>query len=129
MDVAVRVGGTTVAVLVGMRVAVAAGAVGVGAEVCVGGGVREGNGLGGGRVGNGVKVGKSKSNSDVGVGPPSRVGNTPGLGTGVEGLCPESRRNVMEHRQQNTRRNKAGIRILATCPCWLYAFRNVERRD
>jgi len=80
--VAVAVGGTRVAVIVGSGVRVAVGAGRVGVSVPVGAGVRVGNGVGmkDVDVGNGVNVGKSKLNNGVGLTPvPSLVG-TPGLG-------------------------------------------------
>jgi len=130
--VTVAVGGGFVAVGIGdavalgidVPVAVGRDRVGVcGASVPVGEAVRVGNAVGTKlvRVGNGVNVGKSKLNNGVGVacGPsvPS-VGKTLGLGRALEGSRDRNRGIRTEQRQQNASTNRAGIRILTTCPCW-----------
>ena len=112
------VGDATVAVAVGRAVAVAAaGDVCVGTGLSVGRGVSEGNGVANGRVGNGVNVGKSKSNNAVGVAWISPVGKIFGLGTAVGALREVRELTRMGQRQHGTSRTRAGRRILPSGPC------------
>jgi hypothetical protein len=106
-----------VAVAEGIEVAVAVGAMDVAVSVKVSEGVRVGNALGKGSVGNGVEVGKSNSNKAVGVASvPEVVGKILGLGTTFEGFREGSKASGMEQRQQNATSNKPGITILPACP-------------
>lgn len=114
--------GTTVSVAVGTTW------VAVSVIVAVGGrGVKVGNGVGGTSVGNGVNVTGPKLNKGVGVAPPPWLGRTTGLGVIAEELRGESKLIVTEQRKQSTSKNKPGITILPTHPCWLYVFISVER--
>ena len=101
------------AVRVGSAVPVAVGAVCVGRAVPVGGEVSVGSAVEKGCVGNGVKVGKSKSNRSVGVDPPSWLGSITGLETAVEAapLPQEGKLTSTGQRQQNgsTNRNTRSI--------------------
>ena len=107
-------------VTVGSAVPVDVGWVRVGAGVPVGGEVSVGSAVAKGCVGNGVKVGKSKSNRGVGVAPPSWLGKSTGLGTAVEAspLPSEGRLTSTGQRQQNGSINRNTRRILPVCPCW-----------
>ena len=110
--------------MVGSRVRVPVGATGVDVGLPVGEDVRVGNGVGTENVsvGKGVKVGKSKSNKEVGVGcVPAVVGKIPGLAMGVKSpRCPKRTRLIgTRQRQQNTNTNSIAKRILPVCPCWL----------
>jgi len=125
--VAVAVGGGFVAVgtgdadavALGIDVPVAVGTNPVGVRVPVGEAVRVGNAVGtkAVRVGNGVNV--EKLNKGVGVACVPSVGKTLGLGGTLEGLREGNKGIKTEQRQQNPSRNRAGIRTLTTCPCWL----------
>ena len=117
--------GTGEAVALGIDVPVVVGTRRVAVWVPVGGvgeAVRGGNAVGTKLVpvGNGVNVGKSKLNKGVGVtcdpAVPS-VRKTVGLGRALEGLRDNNGIRT-EQRQQNASTNRAGIRILTTCPCW-----------
>ena len=66
-----------------------------------------------------MKVGKSKSNSPVGVTGVLDVGKISGLGCAVAGLPRRDSATGTEQRQQTRKNSKAGIRILIACGCWL----------
>jgi hypothetical protein len=124
MFVAVALGGGFVAVgmgdavAVGIDVEVVVGANGVEVGIPVGEGVSVGKAVGTNdvRVENGVNV--AKLNKEVGVTCVPSVGKTSGLGSASEGSRDGSKEIGTTQRQQITRSNKAGIRILMTCPCW-----------
>jgi hypothetical protein len=120
--VAVAVGiGDAVALGIDVPVAVGTNRVGVWVPVPVGEGVRVGKAVGTKdvRVGNGVNVEKSKPNKGVAVTWVPSVGKTVGLGSTLEGLRDGNKGIRTEQRQQNASRNRAGIRTLMICPCWL----------
>jgi hypothetical protein len=107
-----------VTVAVGIDVTVAVGRMGVAVWVSVGADVKVGNAVGGGSVGKGVNVGKSKSNKAVGVATVP-LGKMIGLGVILEALRDGNKGIRREQRQQNTDKNKTGKSILPSCPCWL----------
>ena len=80
--------------------------------------VRLGKGVEEGEVGNGANVTVPKLNKGVGVAPIPSLGNTMGLGNGLEGLRDGSKLTTAEHRQQNASKINPGKRTLPTCPCW-----------
>ena len=134
--VAVAVGGGFVAVGTGDDVAVGIGeavALGIAVPVAVWVPVAEGVGVGNDvgtknvRVGNGVNV--LKLNKGVGVACVPSVGKILGLGVTSGGLRDGKKGIRTEQRQQNASRNRAGIRILTTCPCRSYIVANVERKE
>jgi hypothetical protein len=108
-------------VTVGSDVPVAVGGMDVGEAVSVAGDVSVGKAVEKGCVGNGVRVGKSKSNRGVGVAPPSWLGKSTGLGTAVAGPCPlnEGRLTRSGQMQQNGSASRKTKSILPVCPCWL----------
>ena len=135
--VAVAVAGRFVAVGIGDAVAlgidvpVAVGTNRVGVWVPVGEAVRVGNAVGTKdvRVGNGANVGKSKSNKRVGVACVPSVGKTLGLGRTFEELREGNKLIRIEQRQQNASSNRAGLRTLTICPCWLYVVFSAEMNE
>ena len=108
------------AVDVGIGVWVAVGdELGVCVSVAVGSDVRVGKAVAKGKVGKGVKVGKSKSNRAVGVACVPKVGILFGLGATVEGARQENKPNGTAQMQHKANRDRKANRILPVCPCWL----------
>jgi hypothetical protein len=116
--VAVAVGGGAVGVaaLVGTNVKVAVGRMGVSVGVTVAVSVGKGVGMKGVEVGNGVKVGKSKLNSGVGVGGVPVSVRTIGLAGGVAAVRGRNSVIVSPQRQHRTRRTEPGRRIFSVGP-------------
>ena len=113
--------GGFVAVSVGSAVPVAVGEIGVGEAVTVACDVSVGSAVAKGCVGNGVSVGKSKSNKGVGVAPPSWLGKSTGLGSAVAGSRPvkDGRLTRSGQMQQNGSTSRKTKSILPVDPCWL----------
>ena len=95
----------------------------------MGGGVSVGNAVEGGKVGNGVKVAKSKLNNAVGVACVPSLGKTMGLGTMSEEPRDGNQLIRMEQRKQNTTSTKQDISILPVWPCWLYLVFRAEMNE
>jgi hypothetical protein len=116
--VAVALGGIFVGVDVsaGMGVPVSVGRRGVPVGVTVDVSVGKGVGMKGVEVGNGVKVGKSKLNSGVGVGGVPVSVRTIGLAGGVAAVRGRNSVIVSPQRQHRTRRTEPGRRIFSVGP-------------
>lgn len=98
--------------------AIGLGALGVSVSVPVGTAVKVGNAVGGGSVGNGVKVTEPKLNKEVGVAATPWLGKTTGLGTALTASRERSRLNSTKNPQQVESRNKPGKSTFPTDPCW-----------
>jgi hypothetical protein len=109
----------TVVVAVGTGVSVAVGAMGVRVSVLVEEGVKVGNGVGPGKVGNGVNVAPPKLNKGVAVSAVPCVRKISGVGEMLGALRGRNKLNVTEQRQHITSKNMTGTSFAPVCPGWL----------